>query len=654
MDFRPRAATRPWLILATLVGLIALPAGPAQAFPICPGPNRLPCGGRIIPEPIGSLGFLTYDEWTTAMQTLQAEHPDRVRFDQIGKTAGGRPLYEVVVTDFRDPRPMSKRRGLFFNGDIHGDERDGTEGFARVIEDLAESTDPAIASQLAREVLVFTDANPDGWQAGDVPAGLTASNGPVFTRENAPGHDLNREWPIVGYQNPETFPMVDPEVQGIVQAHGNLLHRRIGVPFDFGFDVHGSAGAKTPPEPQLMLDVLLSAGEFDLGRTLRSTEVASTYMERLRSTASSDPLATVGQLTDERIYSVGDWETSWDIYGYTVSGGFSDWMSDSDTGLGAVSATVELWVNGEPGQENTFVGYDPLIGASNVHAMRVLVGTAMDLAILKQRAELHLPGPIAYVRNGFALHQGDGKGSTKPVGPQSVRPPSHPYPSGTDRFFRDLGRFTDHPVVGVSAGNVGSSADLSRYRAVVVAQDPHLGGRTFIAALKGYARSGGTVVLTDAALGDLVPLGVVGSGAVGSEKVYAGYADVSNRSDPLARGMRPNAKQTYEPVPLGYEISNTFSSSSSVFTSPEWWVARGPWQEAGGRTVGTAGGGHVVLGEVPLGRGRVRVIGALLPNPSGNYAHPFGVADYALTYTGYILLENALRARPKLETVGYR
>src|SRR5579864_3559841 len=117
----------------------------AQATPTCPG-DRTACGGRVIPEATQAAGFLTYNEWITAMTTLQSEHRDRVRFDDIGVTAGGRPVYDVVVTDFSDPSPLSSRTGLYFNGDIHGDERDGTEGFARVIEDLAETTDPALSN----------------------------------------------------------------------------------------------------------------------------------------------------------------------------------------------------------------------------------------------------------------------------------------------------------------------------------------------------------------------------------------------------------------------------------------------------------------------------------------------------------------------------
>jgi hypothetical protein len=628
------------------LALLAVPfvSTPASATPVCTGPDRLICGGRIIPEPMQSAGFLTYAEWQDAMRTLQHEHPDRVRVDDIGQTAGGLPVYDVIVTDFSAPTKLSARTGLYFNGDIHGDERDGTEGFARVIEDLAESKDPGVLQQLGQEVLVFTDANPDGWASGDIPGPQEST----YTRENAAVHDLNREWPVVGYQNPDTFPLGDPEVQSIVKAHGLQLHRKLGIRFAYAFDVHGSATFETPPSAQLMLDMLLSAGQLDLTRSLEQTQVASTYMANLRATANDNVLATIGEGTDEKVYKVGDWDTSWDIYGYAVSGGYADWMGSQYTGLGAVSGTIELWINGEPGQENTFVGYDQLVEASNVHSMRVAVGTAMNLAARHQRAALRLPGPIAYVANRFSLGATDGQGSTAPVGPADARPPGHPYPSTNNRFFSDLATFADHSVVRLDAAKVTSASQLTKYSAVVVAQDAHLDAPAFLAALRGYAGSGGTVLLTDGALRALGGMGLVDPNVVGTDKVYAGYIDVTNRDDPMAAGLRDLSRQTYEPVPLGYELSNTFSSTTSVNTAPAWWVDRPTWEAAGGRTVGTTGDGKTSLGELKVGKGRVRIIGSLLPNPSGDYAHPFGVADYALTYVGYTLFDNAIAATASL------
>src|SRR5439155_8444450 len=136
----------------------------------------------------------------------------------------------------------------------------------------------------------------------------------------------------------------------------------------------------------------------------------------------------------------------------------------------------------------------------------------------------------------------------------------------------------------------------------------------FLAALKAYAGGGGTVLLTDGALQTLGGLGLIAANEVGTDKVYAGYIDITNRDDPMAAGLRGLSRQTYEPVPLGYELSNTFSSATSVNTAPAWWVDRLTWEAAGGRTVGTTGDGKTSLGELKVGKGRVRIIGSLPPN----------------------------------------
>jgi hypothetical protein len=673
MWMKPRMVVMLSAAALAAVGATFSTAVTTHAVPTCPGTDRTICGGRIIPEAMQSAGFLTYSEWQAAMTELQKEHPDRVRFDDIGHTAGGRPVYEVIVTDFADPSPLSARHGLYFNGDIHGDERDGTEGFARAIEDLAETTDPALMSELHHEVLVFTDANPDGWQCGDVPDAATQSaascqqaqacyqsgaNGcpagapttpPVteFTRINAATHDLNREWPVVGYQNTTTFPLTDPEVQSIVQAHGNLLHRHLGVTFSYGFDVHGSATVETPPTAQLMLDVLLSAGQFDIKRSMLQTQLFAQYMSNLSATTNDNILATVGGASGQQVYRVGEWDTSWDIYGYLVSGGYADFQANQWTGLGAVTGTIELWINGEPGQENTFLGFSQLVEASNVHSMRVAVRTAMDLAGQAQQATVTVPGSVAVIDNGFSLQAGAGSGSTTPVGDATTRPPGKPYPATTNTFFSDLAPYADHPVVQLAAAAVTSASQLTPYASVVVAQDPHLGDASLIAALTAYARGGGTIILTDAALQDLSAMGLVPAAAVGHDLVYAGYVDVDH-SDPLAKDIRPLSRQTYEPVPVGYPIDNTFSSSQSTVHAPAWWVDQTAWQTAGGRSAGTTGTSKTSLGEIPTGSGRVRILGSLLPDPSGDATHPFGVSDYAVTYGGYQLFLNLLGAGAKL------
>lgn len=49
-----------------------------------------------------------------------------------------------------------------------------------------------------------------------------------------------------------------------------------------------------------------------------------------------------------------------------------------------------------------------------------------------------------------------------------------------------------------------------------------------------------------------------------------------------------------------------------------------------------------MLGDVGVGRGRVVVTGGLLPQPTENHFHPYGLADYSVTSTGYQVLLNAL------------
>jgi hypothetical protein len=512
------------------------------------------------------------------------------------------------------------------------------------VEDLATTTDPALSEDLKHEVLVFTDANPDGWQLGDQD---TTPPGTGFTRANSAGHDLNREWPVVGFQNPTTFPLTDPEVQSLVQAHGNVLHRQLGINFAYGYDVHGSATVETPPTAQLMLDVLLSAGESDLKKSMLQTQLFSQYMTNLSATTTDNILATIGGVTGQQIYRVGDWDTSWDIYGYLVSGGYADWQANQWTGLGAVTGTIELWINGEPGQVTTLAGFSQVVEASNVHSMRVAVRTAMDVALQPQQAALALPGAIAYIGNGFTLNQGDGTGSTTAVGNPATRPPGRPYPANTDQFFKDLIPYADHTITRLDAAGVTDVSQLSGFADVVVAQDAHLSSAAFITALRMFAEHGGIVILTDGALQDLAAMGIVPANKVGSDLVYAGYVD-SIRTDPLAQGLRPLSRQTYEPVPVGYPIDNTFSSSMSSVHSPAWWVDQTAWEAAGGRTAGTTGTSKVSLGELSVGTGKVRILGSLLPNPSGDAAHPFGASDYAVTYVGYQLFENLLSASAQL------
>jgi hypothetical protein len=116
---------------------------------------------------------------------------------------------------------------------------------------------------------------------------------------------------------------------------------------------------------------------------------------------------------------------------------------------------------------------------------------------------------------------------------------------------------------------------------------------------------------------------------------YVGYVDFGDRTLPLNAGLRGVASQTYDTVPIGYAFGGED-------TAPNWTVSTAAWTAAGGTTAGTQGTGRTVYGEAPLGAGTVRFLGALLPQPTEEHYHPYGLQDYAVTYTGYTLLENML------------
>jgi hypothetical protein len=191
-------------------------------------------------------------------------------------------------------------------------------------------------------------------------------------------------------------------------------------------------------------------------------------------------------------------------------------------------------------------------------------------------------------------------------------------------------------------------------------------------ALGDWVKSGGNLVLTDGALRALPELTSVPGTAVSKQVVYAGQSSFDNGKggdtlkDPLARGVvqqgaRFNGgmrRQMYEPTPVGYAIQDAGGGDQS--NARQYDVDRVAWEKAGGRYVaGSADSGarnaqavtaRVTIGEVGLGKGDVRIAGALLPQPTEKYDHEFGLEPYAVTYTGYVMARNLLEALNRAKT----
>ena len=151
------------------------------------------------------LGLVPYHELAPRLNALQAES-DRVSVEVIGRSTQGRELHLVTVTApetagqarrqeqlreriEQDPVAAAKDASLLrsykapvlVNSNIHGNEWEGTDGALQVVEELARSTDPAVAQMLERTRLyVVLTVNPDG----------RVNN----TRANAAGFDMNRDY----------------------------------------------------------------------------------------------------------------------------------------------------------------------------------------------------------------------------------------------------------------------------------------------------------------------------------------------------------------------------------------------------------------------------------------------------------------------------
>ncbi|MCK2216194.1 succinylglutamate desuccinylase/aspartoacylase family protein [Actinomadura sp. ATCC 31491] len=207
-------------------------AGPSRDLGY-PRRTRLPEPAANPADASVKLGLVPYHGIAPRLNDLQ-RRSDRVSAEIIGHSAEGRDLYLVTVTApesraeareqtrlreliENDPAAAARDRRLaarykaplYVNANIHGNEWEGTDAVLRTVEELATSTDPAVAALLARTRLYFNvTANPDGRVNG--------------VRPNGNGFDLNRDF--VTASQPEVRAMrrlmIDAQPVTMIDLHG--------------------------------------------------------------------------------------------------------------------------------------------------------------------------------------------------------------------------------------------------------------------------------------------------------------------------------------------------------------------------------------------------------------------------------------------------
>jgi hypothetical protein len=358
-----------------------------------------------------------------------------------------------------------------------------------------------------------------------------------------------------------------------------------------------------------------------------------------------------------------------DSLGYTVGGSWGGFFA-SNSGLDALSLSYEI--NCRP--SSPWVPADEQVYADNVrNVMETGVVTAASWAKIP-RFKVKLPKGVGFYEPGVRVTDADGNPSPVPdlTNPIAGRLHQGHYDVANTDYFRDLAKVTKTPPKAVSPQEVSTA--LSGLKRFVVADStiPQTD------ELQRFVKSGGDLILTDSALKMLPEVSSIPKKAVNKGFAYVGYSDL-DRSQPMTKGLLATAWQTFAPTPIGFPLlmerdtywdsgtnnEDAGNSSPTKNSAPIWTVNRDVWEEAGGVTVGTADppadrkavseGNNMQtfgkrdadqdrteIGTIEVGKGRIVIFGALLPQPTEKYPHWFGLNGYSISAAGQTMFLRAM------------
>ena len=607
--------------------------------------------------------------------------PDAIRPDEEGDAEDGRDIQVVKITDHEVPD--EGKETLLFSLSVHGNERGGLEGGLRTAEDLAIAAEEggklvdgidnyksstgreakfhelAVRDLLAKEAVYLVDFNPDGWAVGDFwnpPAPA------IYQRGNSIGTDINRQMPTIGRINPGRNPLQESEASAGVRFMRDVADEGRDGLMAYGADIHGELNS------QAYMDIMYPAGEFDSVDHRRLMSIA----ERTKSVI--DATLYEGIFEEVENSSGGNdaeypraiptrpahWATVWDTLGYTDTGFIGDYMA---TDLGVTGMDYEIFFNHYVPEKV----WNVYLQENHINASRGIIKTAMAYALFQRQefnarnVKVEPKGRAGFLVNTDTVTDTDENGPGTLPGPErdgigeDGKPvEQQPYEVSNMRWFVDTNRYMSRPFFGLTPQRIAADpAALDQVDSLVVA-DMAIPKKAHD-AVRAWVEKGGNLVLTDAALNALPGLGVVEEDALQEIQVYLPFANFTDFDHPLTKGLRPNARQLVESAVVGYGISGIDEPADSA---PMTVVATDAWEEAGGKVLGTTNtvatgedpaidkelddGSLTSVGELELGKGRIRVVGGALPTPTEKNDHRFGLRNYGLTYSGLFLMENAI------------
>jgi hypothetical protein len=628
-----------------------------------------------------------YERWVS-ITTLAAKYgkqavstgPDGVRSYEAGDAGDGRDIPVIKLTDHSVP---DKGKGtLFFSLSVHGNERGGLEGGLRTVEDLAMAAtdggkiadgidnyesatgkkptfhETEVREILAKKIVYLTDFNPDGWAVGDF------FNAPPlpFSRTNESGTDLNRQMPTIGRIDPGRNPLTESEM-----LYGDKLMREVAAQgtdgrMDYGADIHGELTS------QAYMDIMYPAGQFDSVDHRRLMAIAERTKSVIDATLYAgivDQIEAQDGGNEQEGSGQGNipskpahWATVWDTLGYTDTGFIGDYLA---TEVGVTGMDYEIFLNHTVPDKAWTVA----LQENHINATRGIIKTAIAYSLFQEEefnernVVIDPVGQPGYVANPDNVTDSDvdGPGAGFAGESQNGKPITQvPYSANNNVFFKDENKLMKKPFHALASGDIATDERaLASVDTLVLAdrampRDPRnrtVNDDAYFKAIKAWVEKGGNLVLTDRALHALTKLGLVPVGSVKDIKVYQPYADFAegDLAHPMVKGLRPNARQTVEAATLGYSIGDTASPMTGVDTTA-WKTAKGQTVAQTTRNDADPGGGNdpvTTVGEMPVGKGKVRIVGGALPSPTEENDHRYGLRDYALTYSGLYVMENAIQ-----------
>lgn len=633
--------------------------------------------------------------------------PDGIPAGASGDTGDGRPFNVLELTDKTVPDAGKRYAAVMF---AHSAEYCGREGVIRWVEDLLRATgDPSVtftdgpgiggehrltAAELLRRVKLFVvSSSPDGWAAGD----LTGR----FQQNTGGGVNSNR----VAWQKGWVFAtktLADHRYKTATESEGLAVGRFFeqirarelaGRPFAAAGDFHGPLptalvlehdGSNDPAKllriPDLgrraknALDAVFARYASQLGSSSYAalTAAAAAYRDGIRDLTPglTDPfggLAVPGTANGLNgiVNTVGDYPLAWataagiaDGIGYT---GSSTWGGFLSSQLGADTLTFEL-------NCTQAAPYSPATVQLFVDNARAGLTTVAVQAAAADRdpPQRDLGGRVGFYEDGTRVTDRDGNPAPVPQGfpgrPLLSQLEQVPYDVSQTDYFRDLPEITVQRPRAVIPARLDRGLETLSTLVVADQQPKDTGG------LKSWVAAGGNLVLTDSALRLLPALGVGRPDDVRRDYGYIGYSDLDRR-EPMTSGLSPLARQTYDPIGLGFPLLMQRDSywqcnsgeppdcgSGTQNSAPIWSLARSALAAVpGARVVGTAdppatrtttregtASDRATIAVIPIGKGRIVAFGALLPRPSEEYPHYFGLEGYTISPSGQELLLRAM------------